>query len=213
MYTTEDEEFERIKRWFASYGIWLLALVVLAALGFGGWKGWGYYQARQGTQASALYSQFQKAVQNKNTQAIDSTAQKLTGSYAGTPYAALAQLMRAKLAVTGNKLDAAASDLQWVIAHGSQTTLRTLATLRLAQVRVAQKRPDAALVLLNSSLPTAYMPLAKQIQGDAWLIKGDDAKARAAYEEALASAQLAGLPTETLQMKIAALPANTKGGA
>ena len=207
MYTTEDEDIERIKRWWAAYGRWVTAIVLVAALGFGSWKGWGYYRMHQAQQASAIYNTLQQAVQNDEAKAVDKAAQTLVDSYATTPYAALAQMIKAKRAVDAGKLDAAAADLQWVIDKGSQESLRHLAVLRLAQVRIAQKQPDAALSLLKTGFAEAYMPLVKELEGDAWSVKGDAQRARAAYEQALAGAQLAGLPVDGLKMKIAALGA------
>ncbi|MEJ2654706.1 MAG: tetratricopeptide repeat protein, partial [Acidihalobacter sp.] len=111
------------------------------------------------------------------------------------------------------KLDAAAVDLQWVADHGSQQSLQRIAVLRLAQVRIAQKKPDAALSLLKTGFSEAYMPLVKEVEGDAWEVKGNAQRARAAYEQALAGAQIAGLPVDGLKMKIAALAAVTQGKA
>ena len=213
MYTTEDEDLERIKRWWATYGRWVTVIVLVAVLGFGSWKGWGYYRTHQAQQASAVYNTLQKAVQNNESKAIDKAAQTLVDSYAATPYAALAQMMRAKRAVEAGKLDAAASDLQWVIDKGSQQSLRQLAVLRLAQVRIAQKQPDAALSLLKTGFAEAYLPLVKELEGDAWGVKGNTQRARDAYEQALAGAQTAGLPVDGLKMKIAALGAVPQGKA
>jgi predicted negative regulator of RcsB-dependent stress response len=213
VYTTEDEDLERIKHWWAAYGRWVTAIVLIAVVGFGSWKGWGYYRKHQAQQASAVYHTLQQAAQNGDTKGIDQAAKKLVDGYSGTPYAALAQLVLAKRAVGAGKFDAAASDLQWVIDHGSQQSLQRLGVLRLAQVRIAQKRPDAALSLLKTGFAEAYMPLVKELEGDAWAVKGDAQRARAAYEQALAGAQTAGLPVSGLKMKIAALASTAQGKA
>lgn len=213
MYTTEDEDLERIKRWWAAYGRWVTAIVLVAAVGFGSWKGWGYYRTHQAQQASAIYHSLQQAAQNGDAKGIEQAAGKLVNGYGATPYASLAQLMLAKRAVDGGKLDAAAGDLQWVIDHGSQQSLQRLAVLRLAQVRIAQKKPDAALSLLKTGFAEAYMPLVKELEGDAWEVKGNAQRARAAYEQALAGAKTAGLPVSALKMKIAALAAPAQGKA
>lgn len=213
MYTTEDEDLERIKRWLAAYGRWIVAIVLVAAVGFGSWKGWTYYLTRQAERASAVYATLQQVQQSHDDKALAAAAKTLVEQYAGTPYAALAQLVLAKRAVEADHLDTAARLLQWVVDKGAQESLRRLAVLRLAQVRIAQKRPDDALALLKTGFSEAYMPLVKEIQGDAWSIKGDASRARAAYEQALAGAQLAGLPVDALKMKLAALGAASQGGS
>jgi predicted negative regulator of RcsB-dependent stress response len=213
VYTTEDEDLERIKRWWAAYGRWVTLIVLVGVLGFGSWKGWGYYRTHQAQQASAIYAALQQAAKSDDAKGIDQAAKQLIDGYANTPYAALAQLILAKRAVEAGKLDAAAADLQWVADHGSQQSLQRIAVLRLAQVRIAQKKPDAALSLLKTGFAEAYMPLVKEVEGDAWEVKGNAQRARAAYEQALAGAQIAGLPVDGLKMKIAALAAAAQGKA
>lgn len=213
MYTSEDEDLERIKRWWTAYGRWIVVIVVLAAVGFGSWKGWDYYHGQQALKASAIYQSLQQAVKNGDAKAIAQLSRKLSDSYADTPYAALAQLIEAKRAVSADKLGAAAQSLQWVAAHGSQPSLRRLAVLRLAQVRLAQNQPDAALSLLKKKFPEAYLPLVKELQGDAWVAKGNTQRARDAYQQALAGALLAGLPVDGLKMKLAALAGSQQGKA
>lgn len=211
MYTTEDEELERIRRWWAAYGRWIVAIVVVAAIGFGSWKGWGYYRQHQSAQASRIYHDLQTAAGKNDTQGIDKAVKQLTQGYAGTPYAALAELLQAKRAVDAGKLTEAAKALQWVVDNGSQPSLQSVARLRLAQVRIAQKQPDAALSLLRTGFGEAYMPLVKELEGDAWVTKGNSQRALAAYQQALAGAQNAGLPLTALKMKIAALSAASQG--
>lgn len=211
MYTTEDEDLERIKQWWAAYGRWMVAIVLVAAIGFGSWKGWAYYRMHQAQHASVVYSTLQQALQNNDGKAIKRSAAKLVESYAGTPYAALAQLLLAKRAVEAQDLKTAAIDLQWVVDKGSQESLQRIAALRLAQVRIAQNKPDAALALLKKGFGEAYMPLVKELEGDAWALKGNSQRARAAYEQALAGAQLAHLPVDVLKMKIAALGSTAQG--
>lgn len=211
MYSTEDEELERIRRWWAAYGRWVVAIIVVAAVGFGAWKGWGYYRQQQATQASGIYQQLQAALSKNDSKGIDQAAQKLIHGYAGTPYAALAELIQAKRAVEAGKLQEAATALQWVVDNGSQKSLQLVAKLRLAQVRIAQKRPDAALSLLKTGFGNAYMPLVKELEGDAWVAKGNSQRALAAYQQALAGAQSAGLPQAALKMKIAALSGAPQG--
>ena len=207
---SQDEDFERIKEWFARYGRWILLAVILAAGGVAGWQGWAYYQAGQTAQASDLYYRMLQAERHEDAQAVDKAAQALVSRHAATPYAALAQLALAKRAVDQDRLAQAATRLEWVRKHAGEALLKQLATLRLAQIRLAQKRPDAALALLDTKLPGAYLPLRKTLQGDAWAAKGDVAKARAAYEEALAASRLAGLPSQWIQWKLADLPAATE---
>lgn len=203
---TEDEDFERIKHWLSIYGRWILLSLILLGLGLGGWQVWNHYRIQQEYKASNLYNHLLGAMHRKDVKAIQLDARSLKNNYAQTPYAALGQLLMAKRSVERNQLNEAASALLWVKKHASEALLRQLAILRLAQVRLAQNQPDAALALLNAKLPSAFLPMIKTLQGDAWEAKGESAKARTAYEDALAISKLNGLPTELLRWKIADLP-------
>lgn len=206
-YHVEDEELEAAKHWWRRYGRWLALAAVLGMIGFFAWKGWSYYRSQQDLKASELYSSLESVDYAKDKQHWTSLAEALIAKYSATPYAALASLRMAKHAVDDNRLPEAAKDLRWVVDHGSQKVLREIAALRLAQVLIAEHKPDEALALLSSGFSEAYLPLTQELTGDAYMAKNEKQKARDAYEEALAGAQAMGLPTEILEMKLSALPA------
>lgn len=208
-YHVEDEELEAAKHWWRRYGRWLVLLAVLGLIGFFAWKGWSYYRAQQDLKASELYSSLESVDYAKDKQHWSSMAKTLVAQYSGTPYAALVSLRMAKHAVDENHLPEAAKDLRWVVDHGSQKVLREIAALRLAQVLIAEHKPDEALKLLSSGFSEAYLPLTQELTGDAYMAKNEKQKARDAYEEALAGAQAMGLPTDIIEMKLSALPAPT----
>ena len=66
----EQEQLAELKAWWKQYGNLIVAAFVAAALVFVAWRGWHWYQGSQSAQASATYSELQKAVAAKDTKKV-----------------------------------------------------------------------------------------------------------------------------------------------
>ena len=183
----DQEQLEAFKKWWDENGKSILAGVVIGAVGLFGWRGWQSYTQTIAERASAQYFNLQSQAEQGNRAQVDAIAAILKDEYQRTPYAALAALNAAKLAVNAGALDDAVMHLRWAMDHGKQDAVKALARLRLARVLTAQDKAGDALTLLESEpLPDSFATLVDEIRGDAYVALGKVEQAREAYDRALA---------------------------
>lgn len=219
---TEEEQIESLKRWWAENGRGIISGVVLALAAYFGFQWWQGAEREKAEASSDLYQGFVEAVSanegqpdNKQLTTARSLAQQLKEEYASRIYASQAALRLAALAADGNDLETAEQELQWVLANGGEESLKLVATRRLAAVLAARGKPDEALKLLEGKVPAAFEALFAETRGDILLLKGDEAAAHEAYQEALAklSAEQAG-GAQLLRLKAEGVaPAQQKDSA
>lgn len=216
-YRTEEEQVEALKKWWDENGRSTLAAVALAlAAGFG-WQFWQEHRAEQSAQASTVYEEMLEAIreasQGGEPARLKTLAERVKADYPSSQYAQFAGLHLARIAVGEGRLDEAEQELRWVLTRNPEAEVRLLAELRLARVKTAQGQPREALDILSAAEPGAYRPVYAEAEGDAWLALGENEKATAAYEEALAAAAAGNAgASESLRLKLSALtpvPART----
>ena len=196
-YSSDQEQIDEIKKWLRDNG---MAIVVGIAVGFGGlygWKEWKDYVNNRAEQASTLYSQIIFNMDNAQTGSVQQATDELIKDYSATPYAALAALAAAKVAIVDDNRDKAKERLQWVIDNTNQPQLVPLAKLRLARMYLVDKNIDGASKLLEGvTYPDAYAARVAELQGDLYGLRGETALARNAYNLALSAA----LPVRNQEM-------------
>ncbi|MGD8642707.1 MAG: tetratricopeptide repeat protein [Chromatiales bacterium] len=198
-YMTEEEKVEAIKEWWRENGRSVVAGVVLGLGGLFGWRGWVDYREGQAEAASLAYVEMRQAAQAGLTEAALAQGTSLREDYASTPYAALAALEAARIAVEDGDLATAETELRWAVDQARQDSVRELARLRLVRVLSAQGNYAAALGLLDSApFSTAYEALVYELRGDIHRARGEREQAIEAYEQALATARGS---TDYLRMK------------
>ena len=201
MNETEEEQIETLKKWWAENGRAIILGVLIGGGAIFGWRWWESYQLQQAQTASIDYQDVLSEFNNGNAKRVGAGVQSLRNDYASTPYAALASLLVAKLAVDGNDLDGAVEALRWAMQNSPEQDVRNIATLRLSRVLSAQENYDEAFNLLNREFPMTYTALVEEVKGDIWVAQGNPALARAAYARAQAANQTQG-NSSLLQMKL-----------
>jgi predicted negative regulator of RcsB-dependent stress response len=102
-----------------------------------------------------------------------------------------------------NNLKPAAQNLQWAVSHSKQPALKSLFTLRLARVLIAQDQAQQALTELGGVPSSDYGALSAELRGDALLKLGKSDEARSAYQQAMAKLDKDDAPARhALQMKL-----------
>ncbi len=200
----DEEQLARLREWWSSYGTWVVAGVVIGALLLFGWRSWDHRQQSRTVAASDQYLALQQALDSDPALA-EAITEELVTDYAATPYAALAALRYARERTLAGELAEAARWLEQAMTLADGPELQALAALRLAEVRLAQGEPQAALELVSSAPAASFDPLYAEVRGDALLALDDLDGAREAYRLALAGST--GTAREFIQLKLNALPA------
>jgi predicted negative regulator of RcsB-dependent stress response len=211
VYQTEDEQVEELKKWFRENGRALASgLLLAAALVFAGFT----WQQRQQHQAEAASAQYQALIQGLRQLEMTQTpealktanflADTLKKDFSSTVYAQFAALFKARLAVQGNDLGAAETELRWVLDHKPADEIKALTQLRLARVLYAKGDSKAAVALLDGLSSGAYAASAEQLKGDIANASGDFDGARSAYQKAQELEQKQANPVNdpALEMKL-----------
>jgi predicted negative regulator of RcsB-dependent stress response len=191
IYNTEEQQVEAIKRFWKQNGVSIIAGVVI---GLAGLYGFRFYQAQQVATIQGQSSQYAALVEKIAAENVDKPAwlieaQTFIEANPGSSYAVLTALLAAKEAVLAKDYSVAEKQLSWVIANTKTPEIIAVATLRLARVQTEHANYEAALGTLNATLPKSFTAQQQELKGDVLLKSGDEAKAKAAYQAALAAAE------------------------
>ena len=201
LYASDEEKAEQLKQWWRANGRSLIVGLAIGLAAVFGWQAWERHRDNQAEQASALYSQLMVAMSADNSDTGLDLGKRIMTEYSGSTYAVLAALAVGKIRLDAGEIEGARDNLRWAMDNADDPTLVRLARLRLARLQLAQGNVDEALQLADSD-PGAFEAAFAELQGDAYLVKGDVANARDAYTRALAQAA-PGTPGETLlRMKL-----------
>ena len=180
------EQGEQVRKWIKENGIAVVVGVVLALALIFGWRQWQAHKANREVQAASQFAVIQNAVQSDNKQAMAAALADLQKNYADSAYAALGSAATAEYDVGKDDLKPAAQNLQWAVSHSKQPALKSLFTLRLARVLIAQDQAQQALKELAGIPSGGYAALSAELRGDALLKLGKSGEARDAYQQAMA---------------------------
>jgi len=195
---TEEEQIEAFKNWWSENGLRLLAALVLLVGGFFGWQEWDKSQQEKVEQGSEIYMEMIEIMTSENPEerinsekqtAVNTLADQLKQDFKGSGYAHFAALLKAKLAVDNNKLEAAASELRWLLDNDPAPTTETLATLRLARVEASRGDVQGALQMIQGIDPGEMKSAYEEAKGDFYVQMGDLESAYTAYQAAILSDQ------------------------
>lgn len=205
MTTTNDEELDQLRDFWAQYGKTLVAGVLIGLIVLSAWLGWKNWQSRQQTAAAIAFHQVEQLVRAHQPQAAMEAARQIATDHQGSVYAVLSLLIAGKEAVEQNDFPKAEIYLRDAMKNTKEPALIALAQLRLAKVQWAAKQPEQALSTLTTPPPpAAYVGAFADLTGDIQASQQQWAAARAAYEKALTSDEpQAGF----IQIKLDNLPA------
>jgi len=199
---SEAEQWERAKEWLKANGLWIIAGIAIGAGGLGGYR---WYQERKATQAetaSARYEELLDAFTRNDRTRGETLAAELNREYAWTPYAALGNLVAARVQVDANELDKAVASLKSVMETASEQEIKMIARMRLARVQSAQGKYDDALATLKVDEVGEFAPRFADTRGDVLFAKGDRSGALREYLAARSGENKGRVDTELLDLKI-----------
>jgi predicted negative regulator of RcsB-dependent stress response len=201
----EQEQLDALKQFWKQYGALIVTLAFLALATFAGVKGWTYYQRGQSQQASVLFGKLEEAVRKNDVSQVGSLGAEIIDKFGSTAYGPMAALLVAKNNYENGDAAAAAQRLQWAIDKAKDDETAALARLRLAGVRLDEKKYDDALALLDAKHAQAFVPLYADLRGDVLAAQGKAAEARAAYRLALEKSPPNSNYRNVIQIKLDAL--------
>lgn len=214
-YNTDSEQLAAVRQWWKKNGNYVVAGIVAGVLVVGGWRLWGYWQAKRSAAAAGLYAAVVAAEQEGDNAAIVKAAKQMIAAYPDSAYGALAGLAMAKADVGQQDSKAAEAALRDVMRHSPDKGLAIVARLRLARLLIQLGDAKGAVATLTA-MPKgsdAFAASIEEARGDAYAAAGNVMAARRAYQAALAEAGPAGGMNNLLQMKLASLPIAASGPA
>ncbi len=199
----EYEQGEQVRKWIKENGIAIVVGVVLALVLIFGYRRWQAHKTLHQVQAASQFDVVQDAVQAGKKQAMATALGDLQKNYADTAYAAFGSAAVAEYDVGKNDLKPAAQNLEWAVAHSKQPALKSLFSLRLVRILIAQGQARQALTTLGTIPAGNYAALTEELRGDALLKLGKPDKARDAYVQAMQKLDKNDAPARhSLQMKL-----------
>ncbi|OOZ35635.1 YfgM family protein [Solemya velesiana gill symbiont] len=185
IHLSEEEQVEALKKWWKENGISVAAGVVIGLGGVFGWQYWNKHQDQVAEEASYQFEQLNTSVAAGLNEPALKQAEVLIGSYQDSSYAIFAALDAAKVMLEQGNSAGAQGHLQWAMDNAEDPSLKQTARLRLARVMLGNGDTDGAEGVLAQAPMDGYQGEVAELRGDIALAKGDQAGARAAYQQAL----------------------------
>ena len=204
----EQEQIAELKQFWKQYGTLIVTLVVAALVAFAGTQGWRYYKHSQSEQASSLFTKFGEAVRKNDVKEIRALGKQVMDGFGSTAYGPTAALLLAKTNYENGDPAGAAWQLQWAIDKAKDAETAEVARLRLASIRLDEKKYDEALKLLETKHSAALETLYADLRGDVRVAQGKIAEARAAYKMAIEKSLPNSSYRSVVQIKLDALGAD-----
>jgi predicted negative regulator of RcsB-dependent stress response len=201
-YLSEREQWERLKEWVRSNGLWIVAGILVGVGILLGMRWWDARTDRLALEAGAKYQQILEALDRNDKTRAETLTLELERDYRSSPYVDQAQLIAARLAVEAGELDKAAATLKSVMEKTKDEQLALVARLRLARVHLARGKPDETIATLDAVDPGAFKPRYQDARGDALYAKGDKAGALKEYQAAREGSITQSVDAQSLDLKI-----------
>jgi predicted negative regulator of RcsB-dependent stress response len=183
-YLTDEEQVERIKRWWSENGNSVLAGLIIGVGGLLGWRYWVDHNVTVAAEASIHFEQMVAALENSNNDDAIEHASIIADEYSNTVYGDLAHLSLAKAFVEGNEYTKAEQQLRLLLKSSKETTLQMIARKRLATILLQEQKFDEALQVVDVDFPPQFGAAFEELKGDILAAQGEKVDARAAYERA-----------------------------
>ena len=215
-YRTDEEQVEYLKKWWDENGKSVIGGIAIGLIAIFGWRGWQDHLVTQGEIASDLYEllasddrQKQEATTQKDSQTdTRAIADQLNRDYKSTPYSTFSSLLLAREAVEKDDIDAATTNLQWVLDNTDSDEFRHLARLRLSRLLLEEGDKDIALSLIENVDAGKFASIYHELRGDILLQQGDSKAAQDAYTQALSTQNSIRGNQSVVQMKLDDLGTN-----
>ena len=184
----EQEQVDQLKAFWKQYGNLITWTLILALGGFAAFNGWNWWQREQGSKASSMFDELERAAQAGDAERSTRVFSDLKERFARTSYAQQGALLAAKVQAEKGQTDAALVSLAWASENAGEDEIRTIARLRAAGLLIDKKQFDAALSQLDAAAggknAKEFEALVADRRGDVFMAQGKKDEARKAFEVA-----------------------------
>lgn len=201
----DKEQIKMLADWWKNYGRSIAWGVVVALVLVFGFKFWNQHKMQHRLDASASYQALLSAAQSHEINAAALQLEQLQQKYADTPYAAIGAMLTARLYVEAQQPDKAAEQLTWVINNSSVKSFKQLARINEGRLLIAQKKYDAAELVLTNLDDPAFKAFVDDLRGQLYMAKGDIAHAKQAFDSARQAFQEANITDALVTMQLNSL--------
>jgi predicted negative regulator of RcsB-dependent stress response len=188
----EHEQGERVRSWLRKNGAVMVGGVALGVAVIVGWQWWN---ARQGTARIAANMRYAAFVTDLQAGKFDKAKAEVAGLKDSVVYDELAALRLAKAQSEAGKGDDAIATLRGV---PTDSRLRQLVDIRLAKLLIEAGKATEALALVDKADDSSAL----EVKGDALAALGRKDQARAAYDKALVSLDVAAPQRRLVELKL-----------
>jgi len=196
-YLTDEEQLDKLKKWWEQNGLMLGAAVVVAVVGVVGWNWYGENQSGRIARSSDLYEDF-LAAEGTERETIQAT---LAGEFPESAYYVLVLLRNAEQLMSQEDAEGAESILSEALQAATNDKLADIVRLRLARVQQQLDRSEDALATLGQVRSLGLRSQVQELKGDIHMVRGEREEAHEAYSAALSEAS-EGAQRPLLEMKV-----------
>ncbi|MBE29400.1 hypothetical protein CL646_04965 [bacterium] len=175
---SEEEQVDKLKKWWNSNGKQIIAGAVLGLAGVFGWNAYVDFQDTQALNARALYLSY--ASDSSNVGAYD----KLIKDHPSSSYADQGTLLMAKYLFDAGNYSLALDALKPLMS-GENSVIASTASLRTASLFLELGQHKEALAALNMENANEFSGLFYNLAGDVYLDLGNNEQARNSYTLAI----------------------------
>ncbi len=183
-YLTDEEQLDKLRKWWEENGLMLVGAVVVAVAGVIGWNWYGQRQSETVAGSSDLYVDYLRA-QGTERETIAGT---LADEYPDSVYRAFIFLREAETEAANENPEAALVALNEALSLVDDDKLADVIRIRIARLEQELDRSEAALAMLGQVRSIGQRAYVQELKGDIHMARGERALAHEAYSAALEEA-------------------------
>jgi predicted negative regulator of RcsB-dependent stress response len=199
--STSDDYLENIKNKVIKYKNFVLAgFIIIAVAIFLN----SYLKSSSLEKASKASEIFQKItlIKSKDTADLNDLANELKDKYAGTPYAARAQIILANKLTESGKFEDANATMLWAAEHAQEEFISQIAYYNLCLNYVTLKDTEQAKKYVAKISISSLQMLKNDLLGDIAVIEGKLEDAKKFYTDAIAASSNQSNFSKVIQYKL-----------
>ena len=192
---TEEEQVDKIKKWWNSNGKQIIGGAVLGLAGVFGWNSYGDYQESQALNARTLYLSY--ASDSSNVGAYD----KLIKDHSSSSYSDQATLLMVKYLFEAENYSLALEAIKPLMSN-ENTVIASTAILRSASLHLQLNEHNEALAILDIDAGEGFSGLFYNLTGDIYLDLNNKEEAKKYYSLAIENVTANSSLTQLIQIKL-----------